>query len=40
MADTLQGIGLKSAEAIIAYRNRFGKFYSAEELTDIIKEES
>ncbi len=35
MADTLQGIGLKRAEAIIAYRDRFGKFYSAEELTAV-----
>ena len=35
MADTLQGIGLKRAEAIIAYRDRFGKFYSAEALTAV-----
>ncbi len=35
LADTLQGIGLKRAEAIVAYRDRFGKFYSAEELTAV-----
>ena len=35
LAQALQGVGLKRAEAIVAYRDRFGQFYSAEELSAV-----
>ncbi len=35
LADMLDGVGLSRAEAIVAYREAHGKFYSAEELTAV-----
>jgi len=35
IAETLEGIGLKRAEAIVNYRSQYGRFYSAEELSAV-----
>lgn len=35
IAENLTGVGLRRAEAIVAYRDSFGPFYSAEELTAV-----
>ena len=35
IADVLKGVGLKRAQAIVAYRERHGKFYTLEELTAV-----
>ena len=35
LAAVLDGVGLKRAEAIVLYREKNGKFYSAEELTAV-----
>ncbi len=35
MAKHLTGVGLSRAEAIVAYRENYGPFYSAEELTAV-----
>lgn len=35
IAQNLTGVGLKRAEAIVAYRDSYGPFYSAEELTAV-----
>jgi competence protein ComEA len=35
LASVLSGIGISRAEAIIAYREKNGKFYSAEELSSV-----
>jgi len=35
IANTLSGVGLSRAQAIVDYRDRNGKFYSAEELTAV-----
>ncbi len=35
IAESLTGVGLRRAEAIVAYRDSFGPFYSAEELTAV-----
>ncbi|MDX1471831.1 MAG: helix-hairpin-helix domain-containing protein [Flavobacteriaceae bacterium] len=35
LAKVLKGIGMKKAEAIIAYREKFGPFKSANELTAV-----
>ncbi|MBV1876661.1 MAG: helix-hairpin-helix domain-containing protein [Pseudomonadales bacterium] len=35
MASSLAGIGLSRAEAIVAYREANGRFYSAEELSAV-----
>ena len=35
LAATLNGIGAKKAEAIIAYREQFGPFKTADELADV-----
>lgn len=35
IANTLSGVGLSRAQAIVDYRNQHGKFYSAEELTAV-----
>lgn len=35
MAKNLAGVGLSRAEAIVAYRESFGPFYAAEELTAV-----
>ncbi|MDA0979302.1 MAG: helix-hairpin-helix domain-containing protein [Proteobacteria bacterium] len=35
IADTLVGVGLSRAQAIVDYRNAHGRFYSAEELTAV-----
>lgn len=35
LADVLDGVGLRRAEAIVLYRQANGKFYSAEELTAV-----
>lgn len=35
LANVLVGVGLSRAEAIVAYREAHGKFYSAEELTAV-----
>ncbi|MBO6702645.1 MAG: helix-hairpin-helix domain-containing protein [Pseudomonadales bacterium] len=33
IANTLSGVGLSRAKAIVEYRDQYGPFYSAEELT-------
>ena len=35
IAEALLGIGLTKAQAIVDYRERYGRFYSAEELTAV-----
>lgn len=35
IADALVGIGLSKAQAIVDYREQYGRFYSAEELTAV-----
>lgn len=35
LASVLNGVGISRAEAIVAYREKNGKFYSAEELTSV-----
>ena len=35
LAEVLVGVGLSRAEAIVAYREAHGRFYSAEELTAV-----
>ncbi len=35
LADGLDGIGLKKAEAIVAHRTQIGKFTSADQLLDV-----
>ncbi|MFP6806421.1 MAG: helix-hairpin-helix domain-containing protein [Pseudomonadales bacterium] len=35
LASVLSGVGLSRAEAIVAYRENNGKFYSAEELSSV-----
>ncbi len=35
LAKNLNGVGLSRAEAIVAYRESYGPFYSAEELTAV-----
>jgi competence protein ComEA len=35
LADVLVGVGISKAQAIVAYREENGKFYSAEELTAV-----
>ena len=35
IADTLDGVGLSRAQAIVDYREQHGRFYSAEELTAV-----
>ena len=35
LADVLVGVGMSKAQAIVAYREENGKFYSAEELTAV-----
>ncbi len=35
LASVLVGVGLRRAEAIVAYREKNGNFYSAEELTAV-----
>jgi len=35
LADLLNGIGLKKAQAIVEYREQHGKFVSAEALTEV-----
>jgi competence protein ComEA len=35
LASVLNGVGISRAEAIIAYREKNGKFYSAEELSSV-----
>lgn len=35
LAEMLTGVGISRAEAIVAYREAHGKFYSAEELTAV-----
>ena len=35
IAEALVGIGLTKARAIVDYRERYGRFYSAEELTAV-----
>ena len=35
MASLLNGVGISRAEAIVAYREKNGKFYSAEELSAV-----
>jgi len=35
IADALQGIGLRKAEAIVAYRNEHGPFKSVDELVNV-----
>ncbi len=35
LADVLAGVGMSKAQAIVAYREQNGKFYSAEELTAV-----
>jgi len=35
IAAALKGVGLKKAQAIVAYRDQFGHFKSLEELTDV-----
>ncbi|MBO6556966.1 MAG: helix-hairpin-helix domain-containing protein [Pseudomonadales bacterium] len=35
IANTLSGVGLSRAKAIVEYRDQYGPFYSAEELTAV-----
>jgi competence protein ComEA len=35
IAATLEGIGLRRAKAIVEYRTRYGRFFSAEELSAV-----
>ena len=35
IADALVGVGLTKAKAIVDYREQYGRFYSAEELTAV-----
>lgn len=35
LASVLTGVGISRAEAIVAYREKNGKFYSAEELSSV-----
>jgi competence protein ComEA len=35
IAENLSGVGISRAEAIVAYRENYGPFYSAEELTAV-----
>ncbi len=35
IAKTLVGVGISRAQAIVAYREQYGRFYSAEELTAV-----
>ncbi|MCH7741124.1 MAG: helix-hairpin-helix domain-containing protein [Proteobacteria bacterium] len=35
LASVLNGVGIRRAEAIVAYREKNGKFYSAEELSAV-----
>ena len=35
MAGVLTGIGVRRAQAIVDYREQYGRFYSAEELTAV-----
>jgi competence protein ComEA len=35
IANTLVGIGISRAQAIVDYREQYGRFYSAEELTAV-----
>lgn len=35
LADTLNGVGLKKAEAIVGWRNKFGKFVRIEQLMEV-----
>ncbi|NOQ13322.1 MAG: helix-hairpin-helix domain-containing protein [Methyloprofundus sp.] len=35
IADSLNGIGIKKAEAIVGYRKKNGKFNSADELSNV-----
>ena len=35
LASVLNGVGISRAEAIVAYREKNGKFYSAEELSSV-----
>ena len=35
MAGVLTGIGIRRAQAIVDYREQYGRFYSAEELTAV-----
>ncbi|MBK9664640.1 MAG: helix-hairpin-helix domain-containing protein [Gammaproteobacteria bacterium] len=35
LADALQGVGLKKAEAIVAYRNEHGPFKSVDDLVNV-----
>ncbi len=35
LALALEGVGLSKAEAIVRYREQYGRFYSAEELTAV-----
>ena len=35
IANTLVGVGISRAQAIVDYREKYGRFYSAEELTSV-----
>jgi competence protein ComEA len=35
LADALVGVGISRAQAIVDYREQYGRFYSAEELTAV-----
>ncbi|MBT3833996.1 MAG: hypothetical protein HOB98_04360 [Gammaproteobacteria bacterium] len=35
IANTLVGIGISRAQAIVDYRDQYGRFYSAQELTSV-----
>ena len=35
IANTLVGIGISRAQAIVDYREQYGRFYSAQELTSV-----
>lgn len=35
LAEALNGVGLKKAQAIVAYRKQFGAFKSVDELTEV-----
>lgn len=35
LSNNIKGVGLKKAEAIIAYREKYGKFNSVEDITNV-----